>query len=83
VLDGVSISPVSAMVTITGSQTDTQYEVEWWDPYRGHIVRILTVIAGPNGSIPMTVTDLAADVAVKVKIVSNTKNTFIPIVMRG
>lgn len=70
VVDGGSIPPVSGTVTLSGFQPGGSYRLEWWDPYQPdqaqQIVRTETVVAQPNGSIAVSVSDLASDVALKI-----------------
>jgi hypothetical protein len=70
VVDGVTIQPASATVTIPGLRAGQAYNVVWWDPYApdpaGMVIGSQSIIAQPDGTISLAVDGLARDVALKV-----------------
>ena len=70
VLDGVPIPTISGTVSVAGFQPGARYRIEWWDPYQPdpalQIIGIDNLTAQADGSIAVSVTDLARDVALKI-----------------
>jgi hypothetical protein len=66
VVDGVSIEPLEAKVTVPGFNAGKVLKLEWWDTYTGKPVRTEMVQAGANGDVVLNVSGLATDTAVKV-----------------
>lgn len=68
-VDGVSIQPASATLAIPGLQAGQLYKVVWWDPYASESAAMIAgsefVTAQPDGTIDITVSSLARDVALK------------------
>lgn len=64
VVDGVSVSPVSGTVTMSGFKDGT-YNVEWWDTSTGAITKQESIQC-VGGAITLTVSNLVSDVACKV-----------------
>jgi hypothetical protein len=70
VVNGNPPAPVSGVVRIGGFRPGGQYRLQWWDPYQtdpaSQILRTETVTGGSDGSIAISVQNLASDIAVKV-----------------
>jgi len=64
VVDGVTIAPVSGMVSIEGL-ADGRYIIEWWDTYTG-ICTHTEVVTVEDGVLSFSVSSLDKDVAVKI-----------------
>ncbi len=71
VVDGTPIASVSGTVTLTDFRPAAPYVVEWWDTYATdpaqQIVAMETQAADADGSLVLTLNDLATDVAVKIR----------------
>ena len=66
VADGVNIPPISATVLITGLKPESKYIVDWWDTYSGVSKSRQTIPSDSSGNLTLKVTNLTADVAVKI-----------------
>ena len=66
VVDGVSITPGSATLTLQGLTPDI-YVIEVWDTHEGTVTSSSTVFVSQDGKLAYTVTDLATDVALKIR----------------
>lgn len=64
VVDGVSISPMSGTVTVTGLK-DGVYIVDWWDTSTGGVIRSEEITC-TGGSLVLTVQNLQSDIACKI-----------------
>jgi hypothetical protein len=71
VVDAVAMPPVSATVTMTGFKAGHAYKIDWWNTYQADpaqaVISTQTITAGTDGSLTLSVQDLATDVAVKVR----------------
>jgi hypothetical protein len=70
VIDGVAIPPVSGTVTLPGFLPNESYRVDWWDPYQldpaKRVVRQENLQARADGSLTLTVSNLATDIAARI-----------------
>ena len=84
VVDGVSIQPASATLTLPGLQAGGSYTVVWWNPYASDLAEMITrsesIVAEPDGTIELFVNDLARDVALKV---FDPVTSYLPMVLSG
>jgi hypothetical protein len=69
VIGGFPIPKVSGDIRIDGFQPGAQYALDWWDTYQPdesrQVVRSESVTAARDGSITLTVSGLAADIAIQ------------------
>ncbi|MCE5324485.1 DUF11 domain-containing protein [bacterium] len=63
-VDGVSVSPISGTVTLTGLK-DSVYDVEWWDTSTGS-VSSNDELTCTGGSLVLSVQNLQSDIACKI-----------------
>jgi hypothetical protein len=84
VVDGVSIQPASATLTIPGLRAGELYTAVWWNPYAPDLAGLITgsesIIAQPDGTITLPISDLARDVALKV---FEPRTHYLPLVLGG
>jgi hypothetical protein len=68
VVDGVSISPVSAEIVVPGFRAGTTYWLERWDTWTpgGRIASADSLVADSSGNLRIAVSSLQTDVALKV-----------------
>lgn len=70
VVDGVTITPASGSVTLTGFQAGAAYHLEWWDTYQPdralQVLRTEDVLAGSDGTLVISVDGLTGDIAVQI-----------------
>ena len=66
VVDGVSILPISATITIGGFDPNTLYELEWWDTYAGIVNSTQNISTDSQGNLVLSVNNLVTDTAVKI-----------------
>jgi hypothetical protein len=66
VVDGVSIAPISAEVTVSGFPSDRSLKVEWWNTYTGTISQTTNMTTNASGQLVLPVTNLSTDIAVKI-----------------
>ncbi|MCJ7567860.1 MAG: PQQ-binding-like beta-propeller repeat protein, partial [Anaerolineales bacterium] len=71
VLDGVTISPITGSIQVSNFTPNGEYLLEAWDPYQSDIkLQVLSsapITADENGQIAISVADLGADIAVKIR----------------
>jgi len=70
---GTAVDPQSGTIAVLDLAPEGRYEVEQWDPYTGSITRVDIAEADANGSLPITVTGLITDVAVKIRPIGPVK----------
>ncbi len=70
VVDGITIQPVNAVLTISGFQPGASYTVQKWDPYETdptfQIMSSNTIEAGVDSTLEIPILGLTSDLAVKV-----------------
>jgi hypothetical protein len=68
VVDGASVTPVSASVVIGGFPPNRTYTLEWWDTYRAdeQVFSTVLVSSGSDGTLTVPVENLVADAALKI-----------------
>jgi hypothetical protein len=66
------VQPISGEIRLGGLIPGRDYQIEWWDTYQPDLRRQITGVerrtAADDGSLVLAVAELAADVAVKVKV---------------
>jgi len=91
VIDGATIQPASALLTLSGYVPGKAYTVQWWDPYATaaageEVFTESLVTAQPDGTLLLAVDGLERDVAVKVSSSSVSVMVFrcyLPMAIRG
>ncbi|MBA7638076.1 hypothetical protein ES703_45727 [subsurface metagenome] len=64
VVDGISIRPENASITIGGFRPNQSFRVEWWDTYKGKIIQTEQVTVGSDLVLTLPY-GLTTDIAVK------------------
>jgi hypothetical protein len=86
VVDGVSIPPASASLTIQGFRGGQVYKVEWWDTWESDPAQQPAstefVVAQPDGSITVAVYGLGSDIALKIIALSDAIWVHLPLVRK-
>jgi hypothetical protein len=77
VMDGVT-SQQTGTITLR-AKPNTAYTVEWWNTYTGGIDRRQVLASDRTGNLTLSVSNLAADVAVKIS--SLTPRVFLPLAL--
>ena len=67
VVNGSTITPQSASVTIGGFSPNTQFSVDWWNTYSGVISSTTQVTSSGAGVITLQIQNLATDTALKIR----------------
>ncbi len=69
VVDGVTMTPITSTVTISGFKANTTYSLEWWNTYTGVVDNTLspkTITSDSHGNLVLSVNNLTTDLAVKI-----------------
>jgi chitodextrinase len=76
VVNGVNIAPVSGTIRVAGFVPNRAYTLQWWDTYRttGQVSSTTSATAASDGTLTLSASQLATDVAVKI-IGSSGQNT--------
>jgi hypothetical protein len=68
VVDGVTITPISGTVRISGFAPGKSYTLEWWDTYKtiGQVSSTQSVTSASDGSLTISVQSLISDMGLKI-----------------
>jgi hypothetical protein len=78
VVDGDPVTPVSGNVRIAMGKPNESYSVTWYDTQTGQPSHTETLLAGGDGILTLTVSDLGTDTAAKIALTSGPPPTETP-----